>query len=244
MVEFSGGSSPETVDERPMVLKKVNSFIHDSFHKDVSYFTNQDILKLMSRATKSLKKADLIEVRSKEELDKYKITSYPAFLWQEKLVASFYLFVIMLGYIDKKIDDEEKSIKFNENFASIDNEEYHPHIDNIEESNSMIQKYLLEREEVLNGYKTVIEDRDEVILKVLEEVPSYSKFDSLYQNQKEHGTQLYLNQQLINAYNLGYMFDKGVYEDIINKYRNLYSDLVSEKQQDEPKGKMIVRVLS
>lgn len=69
----------------------------------------------------------------------------------------------------------------------------------------------------------------DVILKTLETFPSYNKFDNLYKDHKEHGTQLYLNQQLINAYNLGYIFEKSSYDEIINKYRQLYGELFVEK---------------
>ena len=122
MEEWIGGSPYETTDERPIVRQKLNNFIQNSFHNDIRVFTNQDILKLMCKAVRLLKKADLIETRSKIELDKYKTTSYPAFLWQEKYVASFFIFATMLGYIDKRIDREQKDIQFNEHFLFADTE--------------------------------------------------------------------------------------------------------------------------
>ena len=141
MEEWIGGSPYETTDERPIVRQKINDFIQNKFHKDVSVFTDQDILKLMRKAVRTLKKADLIETRSKLEYDKYKTTSYPAFLWQEKYVASFYFFATMLGYIDKKIDEKQKNIEFNESFLFADTEKDHPHKDGIAESNCKIQEY-------------------------------------------------------------------------------------------------------
>ena len=236
MEEWIGGSPYETTDERPIVRQKINDFIQNKFHKDVSVFTDQDILKLMRKAVRTLKKADLIETRSKLEYDKYKTTSYPAFLWQEKYVASFYFFATMLGYIDKKIDEKQKNIEFNESFLFADTEKDHPHKDGIAESNCKIQEYSLVREEVLDGYKSIIDKKDshsDVILKTLEAFPSYNKFDSLYKDHKECGTQLYLNQQLINAYNLGYIFDKGTYDNVVNKYRQLYGELFTEKQHND-----------
>lgn len=247
MEEWIGGSPYETTDERPNVRQKLNNFIQNSFHNDIRVFTNQDILKLMCKAVRLLKKADLIETRSKIELDKYKTTSYPAFLSQEKYVASFFFFATMLGYIDKRIDREQKDIEFNEHFLFADTEKEHPHKDDIDKSTYKIQEYSLDRKEVLDGYKAIMGERDshsDVILQALETIPSYNKFDSLYKNHKECGTQLYLNQQLINAYNIGYIFEKNTYDEIINKYRQLYSELLIEKQNNESmyltKEKMIV----
>lgn len=236
MEEIIGGSHYETTDERPIVRQKINNFIQNSFHNDIKVFIEQDILKLMYKSARLLKKADLIETRSKIELDKYKTTSYPAFLWQEKYVASFFFFVTILGYIDKKIDREQKNIEFNEHFLFADTKTKHSHKDDIDKSICKIQEYSLVRKEVLDGYKTIISENDsqsDVILKTLETLPSYSKFEGLYKNHKESGTQLYLNQQLINAYNLGYIFEKNTYDEIINKYRQLYSNLLTEKQKNE-----------
>ena len=248
MEEWIGGSPYETTDERPIVRQKLNNFIQNSFHNDIRVFTNQDILKLMCKAVRLLKKADLIETRSKIELDKYKTTTYPAFLWQEKYVASFFFFATMLGYIDKRIDREQKDIEFNEHFLFADTEKEHPHKDYIDKSTYKIQEYSLVRKEILDGYKAIMGEKDsysDVILKTLETLPSYSKFDSLYKNHKESGTQLYINQQLINAYNLGYIFEKNTYDEIINKYRKLYSELLTEKQNNESmvykKGQVKVR---
>ena len=236
MEEWVGGSPYETTDERPIVRQKINYFIQKIFHNDIRVFTNQDILKLMCEAVRLLKKADLIETRSKIECDKYKTTSYPAFLWQEKYVASFYFFATMLGYIDKRIDEEQKDIEFNKRFLFAGTKKEHPYKDDIDKSTCKIQEYSLVRKEVLDGYKAIMRKRDshsDVILETLETLPSYNKFDSLYKNQKEWGTQLYLNQQLINAYNLGYIFEKNTYDEIINKYRLLYSELLIEKQKNE-----------
>lgn len=248
MEEWIGGSPYETTDERPIVRQKLNNFIQNSFHNDIRVLTNQDILKLMCKAVRLLKKSDLIETRSKIELNKYKTTSYPAFLWQEKYVASFFFFATMLGYIDKRIDGEQKNIEFNEHFLFADTEKEHPSKDDIDKSTCKIQEYSLVRKEVLDGYKAIMGEKDshsDVILKTLETIPSYSKFDSLYKNHKENGTQLYLNQQLINAYNLGYIFEKNTYDEIINKYRQLYSELLTEKQNNESmvynKGQVKVR---
>lgn len=148
--EYIGGSPYERFDEKPKVRQKINDFIQNTFHKDVRLFTNQDILKLMRKAVRLLKKADLIETRSKIEYDKYKTTSYPAFLWQEKYVASFYFFATMLGYIDKNIDIEQKNIEFNEHFLFADTKKDHRHKDNIDESSCKIYEYYLDRKEVLD----------------------------------------------------------------------------------------------
>lgn len=236
MKELTGGLGYETTDERPKVRQIINNFIQNSFHNDIRVFTDQDILKLMRKAVRLLKKADLIETRSKIEFDKYKMTSYPAFLWQEKYVASFFFFVTMLGYIDKRIEREQKNIEFNEHFLFADTEKEHPHKDDIDKSTCKIQEYSLIRKEILDGYKAIMGDEDshsDVILKTLETFPSYSQFDSLYQDHKENGTQLYLHQQLINAYNLGYVFKKNNYDEIINKYRQLYSELLTAQQNNE-----------
>ena len=73
----------------------------------------------------------------------------------------------------------------------------------------------------------------EIILEVLKESPSYNKFEELYKEQEKHGTQLYINHHLINAYNIGYIFEGLDYNKIINKYRKLYNELYITKQSNK-----------
>ena len=236
MEDWIGGSPYDTKDERPIVRKKMNEVIHNSLHSDMNEFINPNILKFMNKSARALKKTNLIETRSKIEYDKYNTTEYPAFLWQEKYVASFYFFAIVLGYIDKKIDIEKNNIEFNSKFLVTDTKSEHTHKDEIDNSNRKIKIYSLDRKEVLYGYKTIMDEKNSkshIILEILENYPSYDKFYNLYKDHKEWGTQLYLNQQLINAYNLGYMFNKEEYHKIISKYRKLYNELFVEKQHND-----------
>ena len=106
------------------------------------------------------------------------------------------------------------------------------------DSRYLINKYCLDRKEVLEEYKIIMDIHDlelrNIFFKILEVIPSHEKFNDLYKNNKlEISTQLFINQQLITAYNLGYVFEKSSYGEIINKYRELYSDLFREKQYNE-----------
>ena len=45
--------------------------------------------------------------------------------------------------------------------------------------------------------------------------------------------QLYIFQHLVSAYNIGYIYENHDYEDMINKYNLLFSQLSIDKQKKE-----------
>ena len=81
MEDYIGGSI--TKDERPLLREKISKIIQNSLHRDISLL-NSDITETMEKAKIMIKKINLINKRKNIDLDKYKTTTYPAFLWQEE----------------------------------------------------------------------------------------------------------------------------------------------------------------
>ena len=128
------------------------------------------------------------------------------------------------------INMEKESIDFNSRF--IDANEIYNKI--INESNQNIDKYKRDRQEVLDGYFSILRDeREELIDEVLSACPSYDKFMDLYKNSEKHMVQLYLPQYLITAYNNGYVYDVSKYDKVLNKYRLLLSELITYKESNK-----------
>ena len=232
MFEESEGNA--FVDTRPLIRQKNSDIIHNSLHRGIESHS-VDVIKELKKSARNLKKVDLIKTRSKVEYSKYEYTSQPAFLWQEEFVAAFYFFVTMLGYIDKMINVEKEVIDFNSDFVVIDEiSKKDTHKAKISEAEEKINKYKRDRQEVLDGYFSILKDEsEELIDEVLTSCPSYDKFMDLYKDSEKHRVQLYLPQHLITAYNNGYVYDTQKYEKVLSKYRNLYSELVIYKESNK-----------
>ena len=229
MEDYIGGSI--TKDERPLLRKKISKIIQKSLHTDISLL-NSDITETMEKAKIMIKKINLINKRKNIDLDKYKTTTYPAFLWQEEYIACFYLFATLIGYIDKKINEEKKRINFNSKFIFSNDSSSSKEIS---KSNNKIYNYLNDREDALNKYKIILKDsvESDVILKTLETQPSYNNFENLYKIDEESGMQLYVYQHLINAYNIGYISNENDYNSLITKYKILLDEVLNDKLDRE-----------
>ena len=229
MEDYIGGSI--TKDERPLLREKISKIIQNSLHRDISLL-NSDITETMEKAKIMIKKINLINKRKNIDLDKYKTTTYPAFLWQEEYIACFYLFATLIGYIDKKINEEKKRINFNSKFIFSNDSSSSKEIS---KSNNKIYNYLNDREDALNKYKIILKDsvESDVILKTLETQPSYNNFENLYKIDEESGMQLYVYQHLINAYNIGYISNENDYNSLITKYKILLDEVLNDKLDRE-----------
>lgn len=227
MFEESGGNA--FVDTRPLIRQKNSDMIQNSLHKDIES-QKIDIIKVLKKSARNLKKIDLIKTRSEIEYSKYGSSSEPVSLFKDEFIAAFNFFATLLGYIDKMINMEKESIDFNSRF--IDANEIYNKI--INESNQNIDKYKRDRQEVLDGYFSILRDeREELIDEVLSACPSYDKFMDLYKNSEKHMVQLYLPQYLITAYNNGYVYDVSKYDKVLNKYRLLLSELITYKESNK-----------
>ena len=228
MEEWIGGKPMK--DTRPLIRQKNSDMIHNSLHKGIDSHS-VDVIKELKKSVRNLKKVDLIKTRSKVEYSKYEYTRQPAFLWQEEFVAAFYFFATVLGYIDKMINIEKEVIDFNSHFVDLDETHEDIHREKISNAKEKINKYKRDRQEVLDGYFSIIKDKsEELINETLNTCPSYDKFMDLYKDGEKRMVQLYLPQHLITAYNNGYVYDTQKYEKVLSKYRNLYSELVIYKE--------------
>ena len=228
MEEWIGGKPMK--DTRPLIRQKNSDMIHNSLHKGIDSHS-VDVIKELKKSVRNLKKVDLIKTRSKVEYSKYEYTRQPAFLWQEEFVAAFYFFATVLGYIDKMINIEKEVIDFNSHFVDLDETHEDIHREKISNAKEKINKYKRDRQEVLDGYFSIIGDKSEILInETLNTCPSYDKFMDLYKDGEKRMVQLYLPQHLITAYNNGYVYDTQKYEKVLSKYRNLYSELVIYKE--------------
>ena len=231
MEEWIGGKPMK--DTRPLIRQKNSYMIHNSLYKGIDSHS-VDIIKELKKSVRNLKKVDLIKTRSKVEYSKYEYTRQPAFLWQEEFVAAFYFFATVLGYIDKMINIEKEVIDFNSHFVDLDETHEDIHREKISNAKEKINKYKRDRQEVLDGYFSILKDKsEESINETLNTCPSYDKFMDLYKDSEKHRVQLYLPQHLITAYNNGYVYDTQKYEKVLSKYRNLYSELVIYKESNK-----------
>lgn len=231
MEEYIGGELMK--DTRPLMRQKKSDMIHNSLHKGIDSHS-VDVIKELKKSVRNLKKVDLIKTRSKVEYSKYEYTSTSAFLWQEEYVAAFYFFTTILGYIDKMINIEKEVIDFNSHFVDLDETHEDVHREKISKAKEKINKYRRDRQEVLEGYFSIIKDKsEELIDEVLNTCPSYDRFMDLYKDGEKRMVQLYLPQHLITAYNNGYVYDTQKYEKVLSKYRNLYSELVIYKESNK-----------
>ena len=204
-----------------------NVILFLSIIKEMKSMLDLKLLETMKKSTKALKKFLLIETRSKIEFEKYKITEEPPYT--RKYIASFYIFVIMLGYMDKKIDEEKSNLVFWEHMI-----EDHSTCDSRTASSiEKISKYSTDRDEIVTGFNTIIDRYHwfSYIHEVIETSPSCVKFDSLYKDHRESHGGFYITQHLINAYNLGYSYNDMSYEELMGIYRQLYEELLNEKNR-------------
>ena len=175
-------------------------------------------------------------------MEKYGNTSTSISIGKNKLLAAFNFYVTVIGYIDSKIKDERSTIEFNSHFLSADeafNERRHH--DEIDEAKEKIAKYLIDREEILDDFEMHVSDNynvKKIIDDVLRDAPSYLNFGKLFENCEEDFQQIELQAYFMNAYNIGlltkdYYGSGNNYENRINRYRRLLSDLTVHVQNNK-----------
>lgn len=215
------------------LYQKISLYKQNKFQKAFS-FTKSDMIKIMKKAEKCLKKIDMIIMRSDIEMERYENTTVPAFLWQEDYIANFYFFIVMIGYIDMCINEEKRNISYNSHFLWVNDSEEHQK--KIEKSKERINTILLDRDEIVNEFLNNINSKDsfyEMIERILKSNPSYLSFIDLYKDSEENNYQLSLQQHLINAYNIGYISGNNNYSEKMKKYRELLADLNKHKKRNK-----------
>lgn len=139
------------------LYQKISLYKQNKFQKAFS-FTKSDMIKIMKKAEKCLKKIDLIKMRSDIEMERYENTTVPAFLWQEDYIANFYFFIVMIGYIDMCVNEKRRNISYNSYFLWSNDKEYHQI--EIEKSEKRIKDILLDREDIVNECLLNISSKD------------------------------------------------------------------------------------
>ena len=221
------------------LYQKISLYKQNKFQKAFS-FTKSDMIKIMKKAEKCLRKIDLIKMRSDIEMERYENTTVPAFLWQEDYIANFYFFIVMIGYIDMCVNEKRRNISYNSYFLWSNDKEYHQ--TEIEKSEKRIKDILLDREDIVNECLLNISSKDsfyEMIERVLKCNPSYLLFADLYRGSEENMYQLFLQQHLINAYNIGYISGNYNYSEKMKKYRKLLADLNKYKKHNKDRLEII-----
>lgn len=232
LMEIDGGYIPSD-ENRHNHYQKVSEVKQRDLSRSMR-FAQIDMNKHLVNAQNCLKKVDTVETRSKIEMEKYGNTSTSVALSHYKRLAAYNFFVTMIGYIDSKIKYERERIEFASHFTICDDlNDERSHYDEIELRKGIIAGYLVDREEILDDFKSYIGndyETNEIIDNVLRDAPSYLKFNRLYENCEKDTGKIELISNLVNAYNIGlltndYYGTKNNYENRIYGYRQLYSDL-------------------
>ena len=195
-----------------------------------NYYASKNEIKLdkyLKDAIRNLKKINLIEARSQIELERYRSTQYPGFLWQEKINYKLHFFASTIGFIDGFIDNCTKEIEFYSSFNNKENE--------INEYKNNQTKLLEIRNNILTNFtkRNTISDPT-ILISTLETIPAHKSFSELYNDAIKNKNQLNLQQELISAYNIGYTSVGHYNLDII---LNLYKKLNEELQKYEDLNK-------
>ena len=232
-MEIDGGYIPLGKKKKKSHYQKVSEAKQKKLFRGMK-FVQIEMDRQLAKAQNCLKRINTIEARSKIEMKKYGHTSTTVALGRYKRLAAFNFFVTMIGYIDSKIKYERGKIEFLSHFTVID-DAYNDssHYDEIGLRNDIIAGYLVDREEVLDGLRSFMEndyDTKEIIDDVLNEAPSYLNFGKLYENCEKDIGKLELISDLVSAYNIGlvtmdYYGTDNNYEDRLNRYRSLFSNL-------------------
>lgn len=182
---------------------------------------------------KNYKKLKLLlddEVKSEIEFINNGETSYDAFRWQKKLIRQIRIYITYLGYIDSLIVDINQSL----NFYSDDE----IHLSDIDRLKKEYEEIMQKRNKLLN----LIKDNTSMIVdlnfadEVLNEVPSLSKFNLIYNDLKINEYQLNLQAEFIEAYNLFFLKRNKVRSECIEQTFNQYQKLLTEhNEQNEEK---------
>lgn len=229
MEEWCGGGPYE--EEKTSLSQKISTKKKFDIYGSLKAM-DKDMMVAMKIAQENLKKINTINKMTSIDMKKYNSTSEPGFLWQNNAIAAYYFFITMIGYIDSKIVREYENIDYYSKFINpIDKNDRH--YEDIEKARKRIDKYMIDRNEVKDGFNSTIKEfysSREFVDPVLDEVPSFKKFGDLYNDFQKNRYQLNLQIEFMKAYNLGlatndYYEGKYDYEKRMNLFRKLFSEL-------------------
>lgn len=169
--------------------------------EELSKTPNTNALNEISKSLKSafydLENCILIETRADIEFTLNKKTSYDAFLWQERLVATYQVFATMLGIIDARYDYLERNIKFHSEFTNTS--------EDIKEEKEQQEQLLAHRDKILSDYLGITPSQElNIVKEVLKEPLSYKFFSKLFEDMIENRYNFSLQEEVIISYMNGY----------------------------------------
>lgn len=181
--------------EKKAILEKLSKILTRSQKEDKG---KTEIIENLEQQIEKLENIDDKETTSAIELMETGKTFCKAFEWQERLVAQYHFFGTTIGYLDGVLDELRRDKRFLNFF---DGEEQAIKV--LEEKQII---FLEKRQEIISNYKQATSQNEPpLIIETLQTYPSYQQFTKLYTDLEENHYQLNLQNELIIAYNNGYI---------------------------------------
>lgn len=216
--------------EKKAILEKLSKILKKN-KKETKAST--EIIENLKQQIEKLENIDDKEITSTIELIETGRTFFKAFQWQERLVAQYHFFGTTLGYLDGVLDELRRDKRL---LSFFDGEEQA--IKTLEEKQI---KFLEKRQEIVADYKeTTSKNEPPLIMETLQTYPSYQQFTKLYTDLEENHYQLNLQNELIIAYNNGYIASTKIEpETFLETYHGLYQELCTYKQNNQKKKEQV-----
>ena len=168
-----------------------------------------------------------METKSKIKFELEIKTIYPVFDWKQRLVSIYDIIATMLGIIDARNSEYKRQIEFYHNL--IDDEE----ISEIVKKQSELEEY---REMILNDYFDILPknaDNFPEINETFRTSPSYKYFDKLFKYLEMNDYKLLIQEDVVDAYMLGYKHLLCIYPDqILPYYRKVIAEYKTVKEKN------------
>lgn len=192
---------------------------------------NKRVLKLyktyLGENLKELKRVECTETKSKIKSELGIKTTSPVFDSEQRLVSIYDIIATMLGIIDARNSEYKRQIEFYRNL--IDDEE----ISETVKKQSELEEY---REMILNDYFDILPkgvDDFPVINETFITSPSYKYFNKLFKHIEKNDYKLSIQENVVDAYMLGYKHSLCIYPDqILPYYRKVIAKYKAVKEKN------------
>ncbi len=157
---------------------------------------------------------------TENDIEIKEIKRYPMFLWQEKLLNQFNLFVTMLGVLDAKIVNYEQLKKQNEEYDI-------PDFDLIYQKRKIIEERLFL---LLYPHMSLNSLRES--LKI---IPCKNNTYNICREMKFNDTQYHLHKKFLDAYDIGYSLSLDI---DLEKITPVFELIINEVDDHKEKNKL------
>lgn len=188
---------------------------------------------VMKHITRKLKSVDNKFNRADIDLATNGKCSFGAFLWQERLIVEMGIYIYYLGYLDGLLTTEKQAIEWDTKFNNEEERRRHEqkYKDYINKRNDWVAK--------IDNETRLMRDLD-FLADVLNHIPSYEKFNHLYDDMYQNPYQLELQLQFMNYYNTGFMKRSYVDYQYITKQLDIcLKDIYANRENNKLKLKKI-----